>query len=78
MRQQTPTTVSAFFLAMTIYPDILKRAQAEMDVVVGDKRLPTFEDRDSLPYVNAICIELLRWHVVVPMGMYLHACSFLV
>ncbi|KAG8214158.1 cytochrome P450 [Butyriboletus roseoflavus] len=66
----TPTTLSAFFLAMTIYPDILKRAQAEVDAVVGHKRLPTFDDRDSLPYVNAICAELLRWHVVVPMGMH--------
>ena len=70
--------MSAFFLAMTINPDILKQAQAEVDAVVGHERLPTFQDRDSLPYVNAICIELLRWHVVVPMGMYLHLCLFLV
>ena len=63
---------------MTIYPDILAKAQAEVDAVVGRERLPAFEDRGSLPYVNAICMELLRWHVVVPMGMYLHACPFLV
>ena len=47
-----------------------------MDAVVGHERLPTMEDRDALPYVNAICTELLRWNVVIPLGMYLHACAF--
>lgn len=65
---------------MTIYPDILKKAQAEVDAVVGHERLPNFEDRDALPYVSAICTELLRWNVVIPLGTYLraHACAFLV
>lgn len=61
---------------MTIYPEVLKKAQAEVDAVVGHERLPTMEDRDALPYVNAICTELLRWNVVIPLGMYLHACAF--
>ena len=55
---------------MTIYPEVQKKAQAELDAVIGSKRLPTMEDRDALPYVNAICKELLRWHVVVPMRAY--------
>lgn len=63
---------------MTIYPDILKKAQAEVDVVVGHERLPTMDDRDALPYVNAICTELLRWNVVIPLGTYLRACVFFV
>jgi len=62
----TPNVLSAFFLAMTMHPEALKKAQAEVDAVVGHERLPTFEDRDALPYVNAICVELLRWHVVAP------------
>jgi cytochrome P450 len=62
---------------MTIHPEIFKKAQAEVDAIVGIERLPTMEDRDQLPYVNAICKELLRWHVVVPMRAYLHACAFL-
>lgn len=53
---------------MTMYPDILKKAQAEIDAVVGYERLPTMEDRAALPYVNAICKELLRWNVVGPLG----------
>lgn len=51
---------------MTMYPEVLKKAQAEMDAVVGNERLPTAEDHDALPYVNAICMELLRWNVLIP------------
>ncbi|KAF5364320.1 hypothetical protein D9756_000610 [Leucocoprinus leucothites] len=63
------TTVSAiysFFLAMTMYPDVAKRARAELDEVVGINRLPTFEDRESLPYINALVKEVFRWYTVVP------------
>ncbi|KAI9457273.1 cytochrome P450 [Boletus coccyginus] len=66
----TPYTIAGFFLAMTIYPEVLKKAQAEVDVVVGDKRLPTMEDRDALPYVNALCKELFRWNVLIPLPLH--------
>lgn len=52
---------------MTLYPEIQKRAQAEIDTVVGSDRLPTLDDWDSLPYVNAICDEVLRWQPVAPL-----------
>jgi len=64
------TTVSAnyaFFLAMTLYPEVQKKAQAEMDTVVGMDRLPTLSDRGSLPYLEAIVAEVLRWNVVGPL-----------
>lgn len=59
---------------MTIYPEVFKKAQAEVEAKVGPDRLPTFDDRESLPYVNAVCTELIRWNVVIPMGM--PFCSF--
>ncbi|KAG1833631.1 cytochrome P450 [Suillus subalutaceus] len=65
------TTVSAIyslFLAMTLFPDVQKKAQAEIDVVVGPNRLPSFADRDSLPYTEALAKEVLRWHAVLPTG----------
>ncbi|KAF9227082.1 cytochrome P450 [Gyrodon lividus] len=64
------SAIYAFFLAMTIHPDVFKKAQREVDAVVGSERLPTFEDRDSLPYINAICKEVLRWNVVAPLAMH--------
>jgi len=58
---------------MTIYPEVQKRAQEEIDRVVGKDRLPTLEDRESLPYVDAIVKETLRWHPVAPMGIPHHS-----
>ncbi|KAI8982787.1 CyP450 monooxygenase [Trametes punicea] len=65
----TFSSVLAFFLAMVNYPDVQRKAQAELDAVVGPHRLPNFDDRDSLPYINAMVKECLRWHVVVPLGI---------
>ncbi|KAG2008247.1 cytochrome P450, variant 2 [Coprinopsis cinerea AmutBmut pab1-1] len=64
------STTQAFFYAMAQFPEVQKKAQAEIDAVVGDKRLPTFEDRDQLPYVNALVKELIRWSEVAPLGIY--------
>ncbi|KAI0299745.1 cytochrome P450 [Multifurca ochricompacta] len=62
------SATSSFFLAMTLYPGVMKKAQAELDAVVGSHRLPTFEDRDRLPYLNAVIKEVLRWAPVTPFG----------
>jgi cytochrome P450 len=53
---------------MAMYPDVQKKAQAELDTVIGRDRLPDLDDLDSLPYINAIVKETLRWQPVVPMG----------
>lgn len=57
------------FLAMVMYPDAHKKAQQELDSVVGPDRLPEYSDRDSLPYINAVVQEIIRWHTVVPLGV---------
>ncbi|TFK75553.1 cytochrome P450 [Pluteus cervinus] len=62
----TVASVHAFFKAMIMYPDVQRKAQAEIDAVIGEDRLPTYADRDSLPYVNALALEALRWHSVTP------------
>lgn len=53
---------------MTRHPEILKQAQKELDTVLGDARLPTFNDRPNLPYTEAVVKEVLRFHPVVPMS----------
>ena len=60
--------MQALFLAMALYPEVQKKAQAEIDAVVGPNRLPDFEDRPFLPYINAVVKESMRWHLVVPTG----------
>ncbi|KAI0703111.1 cytochrome P450 [Earliella scabrosa] len=47
-------TITSFVLAMVRNPDVLRKAQAEMDNVLGPDRLPEFCDRDSLPYLGAL------------------------
>ncbi|EIW61897.1 cytochrome P450 [Trametes versicolor FP-101664 SS1] len=66
------TTVSAintFYLAMTLNPEVQKKAQAEIEAVIGTDRLPTTEDRENLPYVNAVLLEVLRWNNVAPLAI---------
>jgi hypothetical protein len=60
--------MSSLFLALTLYPEVQKRAQAELDSVISRDRLPTSEDKPRLPYIEAMCKELLRWQVVAPLG----------
>ncbi|TBU41985.1 cytochrome P450 98A3 [Dichomitus squalens] len=65
----TNATMEAFLLAMALYPQAQEKAQAELDAVVGTERLPEFSDRPSLPYIDALVQELLRWYPVTPIGV---------
>ena len=60
---------------MLHYPDVMRKAQAELDKVVGQDRLPEFKDRESLPYVNALINETLRWRPVAVLGGTPHAVT---
>jgi Cytochrome P450 len=60
--------VQTLFLAMALYPEVQKKAQAEIDAVIGPNRLPDFHDRPSLPYINAVVKESSRWNLVLPLG----------
>ncbi|KAF8314217.1 cytochrome P450, partial [Clavulina sp. PMI_390] len=59
----------AFLLAMLLHPEIQKRAQEELDCVVGNDRLPMMEDRPNLPYLDAVIKETLRWRPVSPISV---------
>lgn len=61
-------SLTAFTMAMILFPDVQRKAQKELDRVVGSNRLPNFDDRENLPYINAIVKEALRWWPVTPMG----------
>ncbi|EJU00371.1 cytochrome P450 [Dacryopinax primogenitus] len=66
------TTVSAmisFFYIMTTHPEVQRRAQAEIFTAVGADRLPTMEDRGSLPYVNCVLKEIFRWCPPGPLSL---------
>ena len=66
--------MATFFLAMTMYPEIQRKAQEELDRIVGTDRLPEFSDEPSLPYTSAVMKEVLRWQQVAPFGQSTNAC----
>jgi len=63
------SVMEAFVLAMTLNPEVVRKAQAEIDAAVGLDRLPQASDRHMLPYVEAVMKEVLRWQVPAPMSL---------
>lgn len=65
----TTMALEIFTLAAVLYPDVVRKAQEEIDSVVGANRLPKFDDQPNLPYVMAILKEVLRWRPVTAGGI---------
>lgn len=65
----TSSTTYAFIQAMMVFQDVQKKAQEEIDRVVGPNRLPTIEDYPNLPYIRCCMKETLRWMPTVVMGV---------
>ncbi|KAH6919270.1 cytochrome P450 [Coprinopsis sp. MPI-PUGE-AT-0042] len=66
------TTISsgvALILALAMHPEVQRKAQEELDTVVGPEGVPSLEDVDQLPYIQAIVKEVSRWHTVLPYGV---------
>jgi cytochrome P450 len=53
---------------MSLYPEVQAKAQREIDQIIGTNRLPSHADRPSLPYLDALVKEVLRWNPVAPLG----------
>ena len=65
---QTLSTLLSFVLRMIQHPEVQAKAQDELDRVIGRTRLPEFDDRDRLPYVDALVKETMRWHPMLPLS----------
>ncbi|KAL0572343.1 hypothetical protein V5O48_009614 [Marasmius crinis-equi] len=70
----TYTGLLTFILAMIHFPEYQRKAQEEIDRIVGQGRLPDFRDRDALVYVEAISQEVQRWQPIGAAGVvhYIH------
>jgi cytochrome P450 len=53
---------------MVLHPEVQVKARSELDALTGQDRLPKFDDRPHLPYVEAVVKECIRWHTVAPTG----------
>ncbi|KAF8880411.1 cytochrome P450 [Infundibulicybe gibba] len=66
--ETTANAVATFLLAMAINPNAQRKAQDEIDSVIDNDHLPELRDRPSLPYVEALYREVMRWHPGLPLG----------
>ncbi|KAK0729565.1 cytochrome P450 [Lasiosphaeris hirsuta] len=66
----TVATFETIILALTKHPRVLGKLQAEIDTVLGNGDfLPEKIDRNRLPYLKAVVMEVLRWHAVTPIPL---------
>lgn len=66
--ETTSSLLLFFMLSMVLYPEAQRKSQDEIDRVIGPRCLPNFSDRGSLPYVEALMLEVVRMHPVLPAG----------
>ncbi|GLB38676.1 putative cytochrome P450 family protein [Lyophyllum shimeji] len=65
----TVAAISSCVLGLLTNPDALRKAQEEVDRVVGPGQLPSFDDEPDLPYITALLRETLRWREVAPLSV---------
>ena len=65
----TASTLESFVQAMIAFPEVQKKAQAEIDTVIGENRIPVWSDYDSMPYVATVVKETMRWRPTAPLGV---------
>jgi cytochrome P450 len=64
--ETTSQALNNTIIGLRSNPDAIRKAQEELDRVVGPDRTPTFEDEKSLPYIRAIVKVLsLPSHVLI-------------
>ncbi|EJD46841.1 putative CyP450 monooxygenase [Auricularia subglabra TFB-10046 SS5] len=66
---KTSSSILFVILSMVLYPEELRKAQDELDRVIGPDRLPQLSDRVSVPYVEAFMLESMRMYPVFPLSL---------
>ncbi|KAF2831163.1 cytochrome P450 [Ophiobolus disseminans] len=73
--ETSSSATMVFIMAMAAFPEVLERAQEEVDRVCGVSRLPGQEDTANLPYIRACMLEVLRWRPVTPLAIPHHTTA---
>ncbi|XP_049735378.1 cytochrome P450 2J2-like isoform X2 [Elephas maximus indicus] len=67
--ETTSTTLRWALLYLAIYPEIQEKVQAETDRVIGQSRQPSLNDREHMPYTNAVIHEVQRMGNILPVNV---------
>jgi len=70
----TATTLRWILANLANNPDVRTRLQEEVDAVVGPGRLPSLADESSMPYTQAVILETMRRHTLLPLSVF-HATT---
>uniref|UniRef100_F6ZAY4 Cytochrome P450 n=1 Tax=Monodelphis domestica TaxID=13616 RepID=F6ZAY4_MONDO len=65
----TATTLRWALLLLLLHPDVQRKVQEEVDVVIGRSRRPTMKDQAHMPFTNAVIHEVQRFGDIVPLGI---------
>ncbi|GLH13839.1 Methyl farnesoate epoxidase [Gryllus bimaculatus] len=60
-------TLGFAMLYMVLYPEIQEKVHSIIDSVIGNHRRPTLQDRQMLPYVDAVLMEIQRSNTIAPL-----------
>ncbi|KAJ3508247.1 hypothetical protein NLJ89_g5858 [Agrocybe chaxingu] len=60
--------VNSFALAMVLYPDIQRKAYTILNSTLRG-RLPALKDYGTIPYIDALVQEVVRWNPIAPLGV---------
>ncbi|KAG2135175.1 cytochrome P450 [Suillus clintonianus] len=64
----TAVAICTVLMAAACFPEEQAKVQAELDMVIGRHRAPTFTDQESLPCLQAFISEALRWRPLAANG----------
>ncbi|KAJ7677851.1 cytochrome P450 [Mycena polygramma] len=64
--ETTSAYLQSLVLALVAYPDAQRKAQEEIDRVVGEHRMPTLDDLEHMPYIRAVTH---RFRPMTPFGI---------
>ncbi|XP_062887151.1 cytochrome P450 2J2-like [Mobula hypostoma] len=67
--ETTSTTINWGLLFMVLHPDVQSRVHEEIDRVIGKGRRPRLEDREEMPFTNAVIHETQRLGNIVPISL---------
>ncbi|KAL7781593.1 cytochrome P450 [Trichoderma afarasin] len=67
--ETTSSMMQSIIKVLAMNPEAQKKAQEELDRVVGPSRLPTWEDNPNLPYIRALIKELHRFAPLLYIGV---------
>ncbi|XP_052032755.1 cytochrome P450 2J4-like isoform X1 [Apodemus sylvaticus] len=67
--ETTSTALRWALLYITAYPEVQEKVHSEIDRVISHGRQPSTDDRDSMPYTNAVIHEVLRMGNIIPFSV---------